>query len=195
MTNYKFTGKHILLLLVFSPGSSSKLNEGIIGRTRLIKMMFLFEKEIKRHFVKDSDVSIINFPEFYAWDFGPFSKDIYNDIEFLSNNNFLNSNNIDESLLDFEIEEYKTWIEDFTFDNEKELLLNDPQTENFLLTKKGIEFVRKNIYNIISDNQKAIIKNFKEELTLSSLNSILRYTYLKYPSYSTKSKIKEKVIG
>lgn len=195
MNKNKFTGKHILLLILYSPGKTDKINEGLIGRTRIIKMMFLFSKEIKKNFTKDSKVEIVSFPEFYAWDYGPFSKDVYNDIEFFINNDFVNSKYIDEQLLDFEFQEYEKWIDDFSFDYEKELLLSNPCNECFSLTDKGAKFVEKNIYSNLSNNQKEIIKYFKKTITTTSINGILRYTYLKYPEYSIKSKVKERIIG
>jgi hypothetical protein len=40
----KLSGKHILLLLLYSPGNSDHPNEPLVGRTRIIKMLFLFDK-------------------------------------------------------------------------------------------------------------------------------------------------------
>ena len=42
--------KDILLLLLYSPGKTGKFNEPIVGKTRLIKMLFLFKKEALSHF-------------------------------------------------------------------------------------------------------------------------------------------------
>jgi len=46
--------RDILLLLLYSPGVSSQVNERIAGRTRLVKMLFLFKKELLGQFATSS---------------------------------------------------------------------------------------------------------------------------------------------
>jgi len=46
--------RDILLLLLYSPGVSSQVNEPIAGRTRLVKMLFLFKKELLGQFATSS---------------------------------------------------------------------------------------------------------------------------------------------
>lgn len=191
----KLNIKHILLLLLYTPTIHNNFNDPIRGRTRIIKMMFLFDKEIKKAFLKKSNIEEINFPDFSAWKYGPFCKDVYNDIEFFINNEFIDSSTINEQMEKFELEEYKKWLEEYLFDNEKELLLNIVNEEIFKLTEKGMEFVQENIYRNLSENQKIILIEFKHNINNTKLNAILRYTYLKYPKYTKKSNIREKIIG
>ena len=192
----KLSGKHILLLLLYSPGKTSEINESVEGRIRVIKMMFLFGKEIKRKFLKNSPIEIVSFPEFFAWHYGPFSKDVYYDIEFFINNGFVYNKLLDSEKPEIERNEYENWIEDYLFEDEKELI--SPYIRNiecFQLSLKGKTFVVEKIYSQLSDNQKKIIIKFKEDINKASPQAILRYTYLKYPEYTTKSKIKEEVLG
>ena len=46
MNKKDITSKDLLLCFLYSPGMDIITNEPIIGRTKLTKMMYLFEKEI-----------------------------------------------------------------------------------------------------------------------------------------------------
>jgi len=192
----KVSGKHILLLLLYSPGKTAEFNEPITGRIRIVKMMFLFDKEIKKSFFKDVDMELVSFPEFFPWNYGPFSRDVYNDIEFFINNGFIDTQLEAKEKTDMEMDEFEDWVKDYLFDDEEELLL--PYVRNvecFQLKSKGVGFIKEKMYSQLSDNQKEIIIKFKERINKATPQAILRYTYLKYPEYTSKSKIKEKVLG
>ncbi|MGE5342836.1 MAG: hypothetical protein ACM3SY_15290 [Candidatus Omnitrophota bacterium] len=191
----ELTGKHILLLLLYSPGKTTDINEPILGRTRIIKMMFLFDKEIRKNFLKDSHAELISFPEFFPWHYGPFSKDVYNDIDFFINNGFIEDIYLDSEKTEIELDEDENWSEDYLFEDEEEMLSDFRNQEYLKLTEKGIKFVEEKIYNHLTDNDKMIIIRFKESINNASLEAILRYTYIKYPEETEKSKIKERFLG
>ncbi len=194
MNKLKLTGKHILLLLLYSPGIENNINEPIKGRTRLIKMMFLFNEEIKKSFLSDSKIEIEKYQAFYPWDYGPFSKEIYDDIEFFINNRFIKSAFSPDSMMDFEVDELENWANSVYLETDKNTLLSDQNEEEFLLTDRGIKFVEEKIKNILSTNQIDILRKFKKNISETSLFAILRYIYMKYPDYTTKSKIKNNVL-
>ena len=66
---------YLLLLLALDD------KKPIVGAIRLMKMMFLFDKEIAPVITKKGAPMDVR-PDFMAYDFGPFSKDIYEQIEF-----------------------------------------------------------------------------------------------------------------
>lgn len=195
MGKRRFTGKDILLLLLYSPGKTQDANEPVIGRTRIIKMIFLFDKEVKKSFVKDSDIRVVSFPEFFPWKYGPFSKDVYNDIEFFLNNGFLDNNPLESEKPAFEIDEYESWVDDYLFEDEKDLLSHIRNEESFQLTGKGVHFAERQLYGELTNNQKEILTKFKESINRATLEAILRYTYLKYPESTKESKIKDRILG
>ncbi len=195
MNKIRFSGKHILLLLLYSPGIENNINEPIKGRTRLIKMMFLFNEEVKKSFLSNTEVEIENFQEFYPWHYGPFSKEIYNDIEFFINNGFIKSTFLADSMVDFEVEELENWADSVYLEVDKDDLLIDQNEEAFSLTSKGIKFVEDKIIPILSNYQKDVLKKFKNNINESSLVSIIRYIYMKYGNYAEKSKIKDKILN
>jgi hypothetical protein len=190
----KFSGKHILLLLLYSPGNTEEINEPILGRTRIVKTLFLFDKEIKKDFLKDSDIELISFPNFYEWYYGPFSKDVFGDIEFFINNGFIDNTPLnDYEMADAELNEFQNWADDFLLDEETRPSVSLPYQECFRLTEKGIAFVESNIFKFLSENQQKTIQLFKKTVNESSLAAIIRYTYMKYPSYTSKSLIKDRI--
>ena len=99
------------------PGIHDQINEPICGRTRIIKAMFLFDKEIKKEFLKNTELEILKFPEFIAWKFGPFSKEIYNDIEFFINNGFIEDTTLDILKNEVELDEFENWEDDYLLEN------------------------------------------------------------------------------
>ena len=64
----KLSGKKFVLLLLYAPTSGNNVNIPIAGRTRLMKMGFLFKKEIKNDFEKDETFEEIALPEYFAFD-------------------------------------------------------------------------------------------------------------------------------
>lgn len=191
----KFTGKHILLLLLYSPGKSDLTNEPIVGRTRIIKMLFLFDKEIKKDFLKDTNIELISFPVFFEWYYGPFSKDVFDDLEFFINNDFIDNTPVnDYEMADAELSEFQNWADDLLYNEETGPSSNLPYQECFRLTERGIAFIEGNILKALSENQKKAIQLFKKNINESSLSAILRYTYMKYPEYISKSLIKDRIM-
>ena len=80
MEKRELGGKDLLLAFLFSPGIQESINEPIVGRTKLTKMMFLFEKQIYPKFFKDEiSISLPNFEPYY---FGPFSRELFEDLAF-----------------------------------------------------------------------------------------------------------------
>lgn len=171
------TGKEFLLLFLYLPGHAGK--EGIEGITRLTKAIFIFEKEFKHSFKKE----IVNFPEFVPWNFGPWSKDLLESIDFFRSINFILVNPSVESQEDaesyrVEAGEFEKWQElgsDFPAEDPIEY-----QQRIFTLTELGKCYVEKEILPTISQEQRQFLQQFKEKITSLSLYTILRYVYTKY---------------
>jgi hypothetical protein len=49
--------RDVLLLLLYSPGKRGAINEPIVGRTRLVKMLFLFSKEGLPQYRKGTEIN------------------------------------------------------------------------------------------------------------------------------------------
>ena len=185
----RLTGKRLLVLLLYSPTEQGEENCPIAGRTRLVKMCFLFKEEIWPTFNKDKSAED-SLPEFYAWKYGPFSRELYTDLEFLKNQGFISVAWSNMLPLDEEMEEYEHWIEDVNdFDS------NELGEEVFSLTPdKGMNKGQA-LWKELSETQRRKLIKFKTSLVDISLDRLLLYVYRKYEDkYTSKSVIKDRYL-
>lgn len=189
----KLTGKKFLLILLFSPTKNQDINVPIYGRTRLMKMGFLFKEELKDDFQKDKNIDEIALPEFFAWKYGPFSREYLNDLEFLINQEFIH---VDLCIggnppIPAELAEYKYWMDDI-----EEFQSIEYEEERFSLTEEKGMAKANEFWKILSNSQKELIIRFKTVLNNVSLDRILEYVYKKYEEkgYINKSLIRDKYL-
>ena len=182
--------KDILLLLLYSPGVTDEINEPIKGRTRILKMLFIFKKEVLKYFKKNTDINDDNFYEYFPWNFGPFSSQVYDDITFFLLRGFIATKYTYEEALPEAASEEKHWqfISGIQSSNVQEGYQEFTE-EEFLLTKKGIQFTEKELYDHLSSSQRNLLKNFKKKINNTSLRAILRYVYKIYPDMTEKSQV------
>ena len=76
----KFKGGDYLLLLLYADAQSP-----LLGRTRLQKIAFLFEKEILKQYRFDKEFEVSEVMEFKPYNYGPFSKKVFDFIVFFEN--------------------------------------------------------------------------------------------------------------
>lgn len=181
-----------MLLLLYSPGSGDQVNEPIAGRTRLVKMLFLFRQEALSHFKKGTELSEENFYRFFPWNFGPFSSDVYRDLEFFTLRGFVASSASEEEALPESAAEWDRWMSDL---DAQDVETDEYEEENFQLTSAGATFVQKRLWSLLSDAQRGFLRQFKNRTARVPLRALLRYVYEKYPDFITKSVIREEVIG
>ncbi|MDR6232646.1 type II toxin-antitoxin system antitoxin SocA domain-containing protein [Pseudomonas oryzihabitans] len=181
--------KDLLLLLLYSPGKNRTLNEPVTGRTRLTKMIFLFQKEWLPLFKKNIHMQDQEFYNFFPWNYGPFSKEIYDDLNFFCLRNFI-AKKVSEEETTFEAA--SEWSEWTALNEEQEPAIEFVE-EAFYLEEKGINFTKK-MYETLSDDQKNLLEKFKSETQRLSLRALLKYVYSKYPDYTEKSKIKDEIL-
>ncbi len=184
--SHKLNSKDILLLMLYSPGKTGKENEEIRGRTRIVKMLFIFQKEYMKSFKADKI-------DFKPWNYGPWSEDIYTDIEFLKNLNFIevgSSSSTDADVVAEEAEEFEKWEGALDMDASATEEYNQ---EVFALSDLGKGYVSERLYSDLSADQKKLLLKFKEKYNSLSLYAILQYVYKKYPDMTERSKILDKI--
>ena len=186
----KISGKKFLLLVLYAPTEHGSIGEPIEGRTRLMKMGFLFEKELKKDFQRAGE-HLIALPEFFAWKYGPFSKGLLNDLEFLRNRGYVDSRSARVAPLTMELEEYSYWIEDMD-----DLDVGEYEAEEFFLTEERGLPKGELLWGQLSRVQRETLIAFKDVLAKASLDRILEYVYKKYKDdgYADKSLIKDKYL-
>ncbi len=188
MSNKKLIGADYLLLLLY-------LNDKkpIKGSIRLVKMMFLFEMEVVELLKKNGlDTENIQYG-FYPYNFGPFSKDLYEQIELFKNIKFIRETNINEQEDMGEINFEETPFIDEIWQEED--YASDNKYMQYKLDYKGIEFVDQELINKLNNGQKKLLENFKTQITSTPIKQILYYVYSKYPQFTKNSLIKNEVLG
>jgi len=187
----KLTGKKFLLILLYAPIEGDTVNTPISGRTRLMKMGFLFREEVLPDFGKDRPFEEIDLPEYFAWKYGPFSRDLLNDLEFLINQQYIKVGVGKSAPIFAEVAEFKHWIEDL-----EEFEATEYEEDAFELTEeKGIPKAGE-LWRALSQNQQKLLSEFKRVLNQAPLDRILEYVYRRYKDegYVDKSVVKERYL-
>ena len=140
----------LLLMLLLAGGSKADENEPIVGNTRLQKELFLAQKTLK-------DYHIERPYSFRPYRYGPYCKEIYNDLDWL---------------------EFKG----FVF-QEKTVSRSKGAIRRFSLTKKGIELIKKMIEENNLQDQFLIIQEIKQKYNSWDVVSLVEYTHEQYPEY------------
>lgn len=185
--------KDILLLLLYSPGLTQAVNEPITGRTRLMKMLFLFKEEALKHFRSGIAIDSGNFYQFFPWDFGPFSLQVYDDLTFFELRGFIARDDAEEETLPEAAAEWEKWI-NMSGSNSDEVVMSEYDEQVFRLTLKGEQFAGE-LFSLLSAEQKHLLQEFKARLLAAPLRALLKYVYEHFEEQTTKSKIKERVLG
>jgi len=189
------SSKDLLMLLLYVPDASGQEAAPIQGQTRLMKMVFLFNKELKKQFRKDESFDDAVFPEFKAYDYGPYSAQVYADLEFLVNMGFVD---VEEAsggeISEEERSEFDYWTATGNADDDVNLA---QVGKTFTLSEMGKQFVEAKVRDSwgVTKNQLDLLTEFKTRCCEASLHNLLRYVYSRYPDMTTKSKIKDNVLG
>jgi len=191
------SGRDVLLLFLYVPGVTDEENEPIRGRTRLMKMMFIFERELHKKFRFDQTIEESDLPEFSPWRYGPFSKDVFDYVEFFRRIGFVEVTDAcgDEPAVE-DAEEYGQWVEEIALNEETDPSdYSDYTEESFRLTDRGMGFVKQSgLFDDLSDNQRSALREYKARFNRTSLYAILQYVYKEYPDMTPESEIKERIL-
>ena len=192
MKNNVIERSDLLLAFFFAPilSDADNFNVPVKGRTKLEKAFFIFEKEIKKEFLKDNDVNA-QFYEFLPYNYGPYSDKIIEDLNIFISIGFITESETDIPIPDASRIENQN-AEDDAYSVEK---CNNEQFEmSYTLTDIGENYTKDRVWDNLTSNQKNALIELKTKVTELSLDTILRYVYNKYPEMTSKSKIAEKYL-
>jgi uncharacterized protein YwgA len=160
-----------ILLLLLSALSSGGAKQRVAGITRLEKMMFLLQKETKFSGKLESKFS------FEPWKFGPFSKEIYEDLDLLAS----------LGLVETEERELPSYAEYTEEDSLVEAEAYEPVVQKiFSLTDRGSKVAEK-LKAAMSKNDWAEVEQLRERFEKVPLTRLIQYVYQKYPETTSKS--------
>jgi len=184
----------ILLLLLYVDNCVE-----VKGRTRLQKMIFVFEKELlkKYGFDKQLEKKKTSDFEFNAHNYGPFSKKVFELMDFFVNIEMVKASYLDNNEEAFaDIDDLDIVIEDLsesTIDwQDEDIPTGEPI---YSLTEKGKNYVQDKLLKFINSEQIQALTQLKKSFNNYSLNNILKYVYTKYPDMANESLVREKVLG
>lgn len=189
MNQKKLNGADYLLLLLYLDKEKP-----IKGAIRLTKMMFLFGKEIEP-ILKKSGLLSENLPNFLAYNFGPFSKDLYEQIDFFTNIDFIRTKNIRAEEMG-EVDDWRgEWFDGVGDPINLGYAMDDSKYMEYTISDRGKLYVERKILNLLSDEQIRLLISFKTKLIKTSAKNILRYVYTKYPESAVNSIIAKDILG
>jgi uncharacterized protein len=202
--------REIILLLL-------KLNQKpIVGTTRLQKLLFLIEKEFN---IKVENGGF----KFEPYKYGPASKELYDDLDFLTLIGYIEKSDDKEKLLQLDInniENYNSNIflsdkgssiktirkeeeyENLTMDNKDETFPEDviipdeePDEKDSIVYKITEEGIKfLKDNNLLNTHEANSIIPLVKKFGNYSITSLLQYVYRNYPDYTGESEIKDKIL-
>ena len=189
----KLTGADYLLLMLY-------LNNGkpIKSAVRLTKMMFLFNQEIAPLLQKKGlEINEEDLPQFLAYNYGPFSKDVYEQLELFQNIEFLKVRNlnVNEEMDEADDWEENAFIDEITEQPSRYENRYDGKFKQYELLARGADYVHSNIIPKLTQDQIKVLIEFKNKISQTPVKEILRYVYIKYPDMTENSLIKDEVLG
>ena len=187
MSNKKLNGADYLLLLLCLDNRAP-----IYGAIRLEKMMFLFNEEIAPR-LKETGLDSDKLPGFISYNFGPFSKDVYEQVELFKGIGFLQVTDLKarEELIEADDWEEGPFDEELRYSGFQ--LNEEKRYYKYQMLKLGEEYVNSKIIPELTPEQLSMLLQFKKKITSLSPKQILRYVYTKYPQYTSNSLIKDEV--
>lgn len=175
-----------IVLLLGTPVQGISQGE-IQGITRLEKLVFLLEREA------NTENWLEQTAEFVAYNFGPFSQKVYQAVDMLS------AAQIIEDSYSPALDDVDTWEQrdHIGFDSGAagRTQIQDPYTtRDFRLTPRGWRYFEALSKELTPDSLEEI-SSFKKRFAFLPLRQLVRYVYLRYDSYTTKSKIRDQILG
>jgi uncharacterized protein YwgA len=164
----------VLLVLLYTPGTSKRVGEPVKGITRLQKLLFLLWKEGQFY------ETVPDLYNFRAYDFGPCMDDLYDDIEFLQEMALVDVKEV-PSGNEFEGADEDAFLTDFGF-----RLVKTDTRRDFSLTQAGLT-AGKDLYDGLSPEDRERVSSIKAKYNRMPFWSLLRYVYKKYPAFAKKS--------
>ncbi len=175
----------LLLALFVARGTSGNENEPIRDSTRLVKLIFLLIKE--GGFERFDEE--FGFKKDYAHNFGPWSGQVYDFVETLKQIEFLKTEDAAKQEPEEGVDDAE-WARQFP----EQPIRRNGTIVIFQLTDKGLN-VAKKVFGALPNDEKDRIIRIKTRFNSMPLSDLLAYVYRRYPEGTTKSKIREKVLG
>ncbi|QEG17852.1 MULTISPECIES: Panacea domain-containing protein [Gimesia] len=184
-----------LVLLMLGIDPDGEIAKGIGGITRLQKLLYLLERE-------ENLTPTENGFDFSAYKAGPYSSKLYDDLEFLENLGFVESEVTADATLgeaaEVELLDFEELLGDGAENSNDEAVdgiaaADAFEERRFKITDEGTQRIQSLLeseeYKPLSEG----IRRVKRKYGTYSLSDLLYYVYEKYPDMTVESEIKDQV--
>ena len=200
----RMTEQDLMLCLLYSEGKNNTFGEGIYGKCKLERMMYILKKELYYKYF-DSKIKI-DFTKYEPSVFGPYSQKFYDNLAFFQSISFvkcleIRGKAIDDGKFEFhplsflERAEMQYCVNTDIFD-EKDLEdlnlgkeIKDLKVSNkkayeplYYLSTEGKSYVKSKLWCKLSKAEKEQIKELKIRIQNSSFDDLCDYVNQKYPN-------------
>jgi len=173
----------VIVLLLGVPSQVSRLQGRLEGITRLEKMIFLLERETNLRFYLTEDAN------FVAYNFGPFSPKIYQDVETLEAAGLLQDSAIPTD------DTTDSWERLTAIDALEDTRPDDAfVARDFALTDLGHRYYKAIASQLPQDALEELAR-FKDSFASIPLRRLVHYVYKNYPDYTEQSLIRDDILG
>lgn len=164
----------LVLLLLAAPTKVGGAEDRINGITRLEKLLFLASQET------DVLKQVEDPFRFKAYDYGPYSKEVYEAVELLEEAGLLEEQRVLEGRALDEMEELAAATEEREGIERRYVLTEEGRAVARLLAQRSPEVSEK-------------LATIKDKYAGMPLGRLIRYVYQQYPPYAEKSKIRDRM--
>ncbi len=173
----------IVLVLLRAGAECGPEPEPVVGITRLMKLLFLLEKEAS---ITQVLASGERYFDFQPYDMGPFDADVYDAIEFLEDVKLVKATPTGRSAAEDAVERSRLLA-----DVDADALAQSEYTppEAFRLTATGVDVARK-LLETLPAEVRASLERVKRDYNPMPLRDLLRYVYRRYPDAASYSRIR-----
>ncbi|MEN9978739.1 MAG: hypothetical protein ABIK38_00135 [candidate division WOR-3 bacterium] len=181
----------LLLLLLYAPGRTGRFAEPLLGMTRITKLLFIALKEL------ELDRLVPRHYQFVPYKLGPFSPEIYSDLELLISAGLVRAIRLEPDgtpVLATDARTIRQLLQLNSGIATAERL--DAASLMLELTPQGRAFAR-HLYQLAVRRLRRLepgIKLIKARFGALPLATLLRYVYTRYPEYTTRSEIVGKLL-
>jgi uncharacterized protein YwgA len=170
-----------LVALLHAKGASGREDEPVNGTTRLVKIIFLAQREAR----------LGEFYDFKPYDYGPYASEIPDDVEALRSAGLVDRFE-KRLLLSYEESDFyffqRNSFEETVADHAPQMILHVYQ-----LSPKGKVAARK-LWEALDVETRRLITEIKRNYNSLPLTDLLRLVYEHYPEGAAASKIADKIL-
>lgn len=165
----------LIFLILYAPDRpGGRKAPELRGITRLEKLLYLWQREGPTRRISEDTY------QFEPHNFGPFSKEIYDDVALLTSSDLLE-------------ERVEPWGAATDYVEARDVIGDDDETQPhervFRLTDEGVA-VAAELRKRVADQEWKKLVAIKQRYVRLSLTQLIRYVYRKYPEDAGKSKIR-----